>query len=626
MSLKVQECSLNNNYKVNNSPQKSEPNFKAGVLDVAGSTMQWIQDRGFLASFLIQDGLGMTMPRVATGFLRDKEVTGKFNTQEGFEVLGREGMTGPIMMAMAPLMLLIAAKFGKSTSVNSQLIKRFGNSLKSIITKPGFDRNILKDKELFRKNFFNENIEKMLKETLGEGKYSKNDVKNLRELVNGYMNIPKESQGAFKKGKYKNAKMNEIISYINNLKYSGSSELNMLEKVRIDGHNFATKDAFDAMIKYSDDALSLGKHLETLDEAGAESFKNKSIGKRAITTVSTVLATLGVMSVLPKIYARNSIAPGARTAMELQQKAQEEKEKNNEEVSFKAKAPKKSLLDRLGSFISKHVKENLASEIEYNGHNFTNTLMACLSIFGLLIPRGMRAVNRAQKDEVTGKKDLTELYEILIRDLFSSMSVIFAVPMLTRVFVSSYENKSGFVLLEKDRSRTGWKAAMDLLNPYSSSHVLSNKEIQALYNGVDSKAKMLNFCEYIDKNGGNLQKILSKSDFHEEIFNKSTKTLEELSKMSKAESNKEIKKIIGNMKNSDELIKNLMNGIKKKGKVPNIMSAARGLNSVPALLTTFLISPVILGWFIPRLTYANTRRIHAKQAQEREQAKINAAA
>ena len=207
MSLKVQECSLNNNYKVNNNPQKSEPNFKAGALDIAGSTMQWIQDRGFLASFLIQDGLGMTMPRVATGFLRDKEVTGKFNTQEGFEVLGREGMTGPIMMAMAPLMLLIAAKFGKTTSVNSQLIKRFGNSLKNIITKPGFDRNILKDKELFRTNFFNENIEKMLKETLGEGKYNKNDVKNLRELVEKYINIPKESKGAFKKGKYKNEKL-----------------------------------------------------------------------------------------------------------------------------------------------------------------------------------------------------------------------------------------------------------------------------------------------------------------------------------------------------------------------------------------------------------------------------------
>ena len=80
-----------------------QPNFKG----IAGGTMQWIQNQGFLASFLIQDGLGMTTPRVVAGFMRDKEVTGKINTQEGFEVLGREGLTGPLMMSMAPIMLFL---------------------------------------------------------------------------------------------------------------------------------------------------------------------------------------------------------------------------------------------------------------------------------------------------------------------------------------------------------------------------------------------------------------------------------------------------------------------------------------------------------------------------------------
>ena len=48
------------------------------------------------------------------------------------------------MMAVAPIMLGIAALFGKTTAVNSQLIKRFGNSLKNIITKPEFDKALLK--------------------------------------------------------------------------------------------------------------------------------------------------------------------------------------------------------------------------------------------------------------------------------------------------------------------------------------------------------------------------------------------------------------------------------------------------------------------------------------------------
>jgi uncharacterized membrane protein YciS (DUF1049 family) len=53
------------------------------------------------------------------------------------------------------------------------------------------------------------------------------------------------------------------------------------------------------------------------------------------------------------------------------------------------------------------------------------------------------------------------------------------------------------------------------------------------------------------------------------------------------------------------------------------MSFAKGLNSVPGLVATFLISPVVLGWIIPGVTYANTRRIHENRAKEKE-AKMNA--
>ena len=80
-------------------------------------------------------------------------------------------------------------------------------------------------------------------------------------------------------------------------------------------------------------------------------------------------------------------------------------------------------------------------------------------------------------------------------------------------------------------------------------------------------------------------------------------------------------------KSIDEMITKLMKGVSKGGK-SRVTSFARGLNSVPGLLTTFLISPYILGWFIPRLTYKNTRRIHAKEDQKRaaeEQQKLKVA-
>ena len=59
-----------------------------------------------------------------------------------------------------------------------------------------------------------------------------------------------------------------------------------------------------------------------------------------------------------------------------------------------------------------------------------------------------------------------------------------------------------------------------------------------------------------------------------------------------------------------------------------ILSFARGLNSIPGLIATFFISPYILGWAIPQLTYANTRRIHEKAEKERQakKASINTAA
>ena len=67
-------------YSSSQNKQKQElyksPSFKSspGVLNLLGSTMQGIENGGFLASFLIQDLLGMTAPRVGAAFLRDKDI------------------------------------------------------------------------------------------------------------------------------------------------------------------------------------------------------------------------------------------------------------------------------------------------------------------------------------------------------------------------------------------------------------------------------------------------------------------------------------------------------------------------------------------------------------------------
>ena len=626
------------------------PSFKAGgitgALNLFGSTMQGIEDGGFLVSFLIQDLLGMTVPRTGAAFLRDKDITGKYNIQEGFEVLGREGLTGPCMMSVAPIMFALAAKTGRSTSSNSQLIKRFGNSLKEIIAKPEFDKALLNNKEAFKQEFYKSNIREMLTNTVGKENVKDDSIKFIMEQIAKYEKIPtgetlpKNFIGIKSKGKYKDQRIGEIVEHINNIKYTTSSELSMLDKLNVgstalnDIKSYSTKDVIEAMIRYSDDAITLNKNLSKLDEAAAEDIKNSSIAKRFMTNVATMGATLGVLSVLPKLYIRSNVSPGARAAMQLKeaQAAENAKAQNSDanessnEVSFKGKGPNKSWLSKLGKKISKFTeKDFVGRELEYNGHNFTNTLMAGLSLFGLLTPRGLRAYNRAQVDE-DGKKDLTELYEILIRDVSSSLSVVFAVPMLTRAAVTAYEDKSGFVLMHKDRSKSKWATNLDLINPYSKAHVLKNSEINSLYNGVDSKEKLMNFCKYIDNNGGDLQKILAKSEHADVIFNDKTIKLSDLANLSKKEKNAKIISLFESLgkdgsvekKAVDEMITKLMKG-GAKPKANKILGFARGLNSVPGVITTFLISPYLLGWFIPRLTYANTRRIHQKAENERQE-------
>lgn len=656
--MKIQPCISENNVrpiKQDSHKQNSSPSFRAGgggMFNVVGTAMQWVQDKGFLASFLIQDFMGMTLPRTGTAYMRDREVTGELNFQEGREVLLREGLTGPLMMAMAPLMLAISAKFGKSTTMNSQLIKRYGNSFKELISKSGFKKELLNNKEALKKEYLEFNLDSILKNTLGEGKYKKSDIEFIMDRLKKYENPPEKPdvKGLFKKSKYKKSCLSEIEKHIDGLRYSSSSELDMINKVKVGKGDtvraYGTIDAIESLAKYSDDVITNNKHLADMTAEAAEDFKNTSVAKRIITTIGTVAATLGAMSYIPKIYAKSDISPGARTAMLMkEQKAAEAENKENKgndsgEVSFKGKGkPSKSFLSKLGKFISEHQNEARSSEFEYKGHNFTSTLMALLSVGGLLFPRGIRAYNRAQVDE-TGKKDKTELYEILIRDLTSSLTVIFAVPMLTRFFVTAYENKTGFVLMQKDRNQSKWKNFVDLINPYSKAHVLTNKEIESLYFGIDSNEKMLNFCKYVDKNNGDLQKIFAKSENVSELLNdKNLKLvntkLEDLQTLTKKEKNNKIIEMFEKLgkdsskkESLNNSIKKLMQGNELKAKGNKLLSYAKGLNSMPEAIATVLITPILLGWFIPTITYANTRRIHAKREREIQanKNKVNTAA
>ena len=606
---------LPNNKAQKRNTKAQNPNFKSAmammpVLGATGAIMQWIESKGYFISFLIQDGLGMTVPRVWTGFQRDKEITGKYNKQEGLEVLGREGMTGPFIVGVAPAVLALSGKFCKSTNTNTRLIKRFGESLKQMVKSPDFDNVIKKDKDKFKNEFYKRNLEAIYKNSVP------ND-KNFKETVSGLM----KDFEIFDNGKdseTRNAALGRITEKINSKITETSSDLYNINKLYVgEGENkkaFSMSEALLALKDVGNDAIKNNKNSETLDEVAAENIKNNFATKRLAVNVGNVAITLAGLSYLPKLYAKSDVSPGA-AALELAKQHQHDEENKQNDVAFKGKGINSDgFFSKLGKFITKYTPEKMQELLEYTGYNFSKTTFALLATLGLLFPRGKRAWERAQIDE-NGKRDMTEINEILLRDTVSSLSVVFAVPMLTKMIVRSYEDKLGFVLTNKaSEGKNGFQKAMDLINPYSDLEVLSVADLDSIYGNIDSKKKFGNFAEFVDKKGGDLEKIISKSDNASLVFNEKTFTLDSIKNLSRKEKNEKIKKLFENGI-SDEVISKVMKGT---GEIKHnkIAKMARGLNSLPGFISTVIISPILLGVLIPMLTYHNTRKANAKKLQQ----------
>ena len=589
------------------------PNFKSSLglnlLSMSGALMQGIENKGYVVSFLIQDGLGMTLPRTATGFYRDREITGEYNIKEGIEVFGREGMTGPFLMSVAPFMLWLSGKYCKSAGTNTRLIKIIGKNFKSLLEDSKFNQALQNDKQAFKKEFIRTNIQKFYEYTLPEDKKSE---KLINYIVDEFENLNSKDKHKAEEG-YKN-----ILNRLNEQMVRVSPELENICRLSAEYNGkkqtFASGDVIKAINNFANDAIENNPEFKNIDINSVDNIKNNFAAKRLCFNIATIIATLGGLSVLPKIYAYNSVPPGAQHLIQ-QDNSSQKSDTNSKDVSFKGKGiNSQGFLSKLGNYITKKVPDWIHKEFEYNGYNFTMSLMACLSLFGLLLPRGLRAYDRALVDE-NGKKDMTEINEILLRDTISSLGVVYTVPIMQKGIISTYENSKGYILSNRASMNKSWyKKVIDAINPYSSLKLLSNTELQALYGNIDSRKKMINFAKFIDAKGGDIEKILSQSETQKEVFNDKTFTLESIRNKTKEEKNKKIISFFENLKDdlaTKDLVVKLMND-NGLGKKSSITKMARGLSSIPGFLSTVMISPILLGWFIPRLTYANTRKKHEK--------------
>ena len=621
---KKQLTSKDSKQKLSHKNQQNgayNPSFKSigmsSVLDLSSFMMQWIESKGYLVSFLIQDGLGMTAPRVWTGFHRDKEITGEYNVQEGLEVLGREGITGPYIIGVAPAILALTGKFCKSTNTNTRLIKRLGANLKEMISKPVFDKSIKNDAQKFKKEFYKYNLSKIYKYTVP------NDTKS-EETIN-YLVAEFEKYNSKDKKASKEA-LNNIVEKINNKMIENSDSLYSINKLYVGTDStktaFSSGEVIRALKDFGEDAIANNSAASSIDASAVDNIKNNFAAKRLLTNIANIVVTLGGLSILPKLYAPSDVAPGAKTMAHLQHKDGNNNTKDASNPSFKGKGINTDgFFAKFGKLITKYTPEKLHELLEYTGYNFSKTTFALLATLGLLLPRGKRAWDRAQIDE-NGKRDMTEINEILLRDTVSSLSVVFAVPLLTKMMVRSYEDKLGFILTNRaSDGKNAFRRAMDVINPYSDLEVLSVADLDAIYGNIDSKAKLLNFSKFVNSKGGDLEKIISKSENSNVMFNDKTFTLESIKNLSKAEKNKKIIELFERIDEADSHVKEGISKLMKgSGNIKHnkIAKMARGLNSLPGFISTVFISPVLLGILIPMLTYHNTRKANAKKMAEKQ--------
>lgn len=621
---KKQLTSKDSKQKLSHKNQQNgayNPSFKSigmsSVLDLSSFMMQWIESKGYLVSFLIQDGLGMTAPRVWTGFHRDKEITGEYNVQEGLEVLGREGITGPYIIGVAPAILALTGKFCKSTNTNTRLIKRLGANLKEMISRPEFDKSIKNDAQKFKNEFYKYNLSKIYKDTVP------NDTKS-EETIN-YLVAEFEKYNSKDKKASKEA-LNNIVEKINNKMVENSDSLYSINKLYVGTDStktaFSSGEVIRALKDFGEDAIANNSAASSIDASAVDNIKNNFAAKRLLTNIANIVVTLGGLSILPKLYAPSDVAPGAKTMAHLQHKDGNNNTKDASNPSFKGKGINTDgFFAKFGKLITKYTPEKLHELLEYTGYNFSKTTFALLATLGLLLPRGKRAWDRAQIDE-NGKRDMTEINEILLRDTVSSLSVVFAVPLLTKMMVRSYEDKLGFILTNRaSDGKNAFRRAMDVINPYSDLEVLSVADLDAIYGNIDSKAKLLNFSKFVNSKGGDLEKIISKSENSNVMFNDKTFTLESIKNLSKAEKNKKIIELFERIDEADSHVKEGISKLMKgSGNIKHnkIAKMARGLNSLPGFISTVFISPVLLGILIPMLTYHNTRKANAKKMAEKQ--------
>ncbi len=607
---------LYNNKQAKNH-KKTNTNFK-GLMDIPGALMQGLENTGFIGSFLVQDTLGMTVPRTREGLYRDvpeekKKNFKDLNFKEGAEVLIREALSGPLMMFTPVAVLLLGKKFiGKSTFTNSAMIKRLGHTLTETV-KGGKHAST---KEL-KADFYRRNITKMVQNTTNAADKTAeaafidntvNSVNRLDEIAEQLKDksLTRKVKKALKKEQVQTE--SNIVNMFNDFHQTHNNDFAMVNKVKFDKDGtFSTQKSIQGMRDYIADATN-GKNVADITEETSNKLQKKSLITRGIVNALAAASTIGSVSIVPMLYKLvNPVPPGS---LNNTQSAGQNKNQVTTEPKIQ---PENKTTNKDGKVSFTGKWDSLARHFEFNGNQLTPALMTTLAAGGLIAPRVNTAIKRAPEDPVTKKKDYSEVPEVLTRDIVSTGAVTFGVPMLSKAIVSSYEGASGFVLQNRpEKPMSTFKKVLDKMNPFSSYAPYSLSDLGGIYGDLNTTKKLNTFSQFVDNNNGSLAKVFNTVEGSKEIFNEHGLDLKELAKQKdRKAANKTIMDAMQNSEFTDKLLAAIKP--KKAGSANNILKRARSLNSITTAVTTLLLVPAFLGIVLPKAVYGLTAKRRQKQ-------------
>lgn len=597
------------------------PSFGSGAAVV--SLMDMIDRGGFVASFLVQDFLGMNVPRTVTGLYRNREITNQYNYQEAAEVALREFLSGPTMFAVPVLMLWGTKRmFGKANAIPVNIIRALGDNFANNVK--GKSPKELADIKTIKASFYNDTFKNILKNTYKSdvpeeviNKEAKRFTDDLLEYEN--LRAQKKTKKFFDKVRGKRVegtaddKLADIVQRFSEIRKSNSisgSENFLAAKISV-GNKIEAKPLntlVNDMRNFIEDiSSSVSKRVKkgSLNSDNLQqfvkSFTDFRTGSRVLTNFAMIAGIIGFCSYIPKLYQLSDTNPGL--------KGLENKEKTNEPKKQEKQVAFKGAIDALGRAASK--KSGFAKflqEFEFDGFNpsFSGFLATCG--LGILLPRLYHA------------REENEFKEVIFRDIPTITSVACAAKILQQVFARACTKSTGLALKIKPENIGESKLAKvwSYMKPINGHKVLSSEQLYSKYTNIHQyNGGAAGFAKFLDEQGGNVVKAFdvdkNAKSLLKQIYEKSAKVASvQFDKAKNTDVIEALEDVIKNKK-ADGLLEKLYEIFKKDDN--NFLKKAKIMNSSFNFAVLFAMVPILLGYVIPRINEMLTKK---RQLQKNE--------